>query len=261
MRGLKRGWPVLFLLLILMATGCGPSVQEAAPSPSGGDAPESAPAREDAREEEPCLAILEWVDFLMINDITYSRSYEASEPLPAGQLGEKVGEVSYMLNDHACTDHATKNGDAAYLPIGTEIYAVKGYKPEFRVAANNKVYQVNSNPHAETLGDLWDIEGKVERVGLDNGNDGSPIGDFSPEATERLASELLPLPYVGFDEVYERTKHEASVFLRIYLEDGTSFRTVYYPIANAFSAGAFGTKELGSLIMLERAQIKAAAGL
>lgn len=74
-------------------------------------------------------------------------------------------------------------------------------------------------------------------------------------------NELLPLRYVGFDEVYKKSKHETGIFLRVHLQDGTSFRMVYYPKANAFSAGAFGTEKIQSLIVSQRKEIKAAAGL
>jgi hypothetical protein len=36
---------------------------------------------------------------------------------------------------------------------------------------------------------------------------------------------------------------------------------VYYPEANGFTAGAFGTERLKVLIMTQREQIKAAVGL
>lgn len=208
-----------------------------------------------------CMAVIDWADILMINDITYVANDSGSGNIATDQLGDQVGEVTYMLNDHACANHVLQNGDAAFLPAGTAVYALKGYKPEFRVAAGNKMYQVSRNPHAATMGDLFDIAGNVDKVGLDSGIDGSPIGDFSAEASVIFTEELLPLAYVGFDEVYQAIKHEAGVFLRVYLTDRTSFRMVYYPEANAFSSGAFGTEALKELIMSERARIKAAAGL
>ncbi|WP_440116854.1 hypothetical protein [Paenibacillus sp. QZ-Y1] len=166
-----------------------------------------------------------------------------------------------MLNEHACADHVTENGDAAFLPIGTVVYELKGYKAQFRVVADQKIYEVKENPDAESMGDLLGIEGKVERVSLESGNDGSPIGDFPPTAASEFINELLPLRYVGFDEVYKKAKHETGIFLRVHLQDGTSFRMVFYPKANAFSAGAFGTEKIQELIVSQRKQIKAAAGL
>ncbi|MHA7967297.1 hypothetical protein ACX93W_24555 [Paenibacillus sp. CAU 1782] len=210
---------------------------------------------------KPCMAEIDWVDFLMINNIKYYQNYDGTKAVTTEQLGNKVGEVSYMLNDHACTDHVVKNGDAAFLPIGTSIYAMKGYKSEFRVVADDKIYEVKENPNATTMGDLLDIQGKVEKVSLESGQDGSPIGDFSQEASSEFISELLPLPYVGFAAVYEKIKHEAGIFLRVHLQDGTSFRMVYYPKANGFTSGAFGTEKLKLLITSQREQIKSAVGL
>lgn len=55
-------------------------------------------------------------------------------------------------------------------------------------------------------------------------------------------NELLPLRYVSFDEVYKKSKHETGIFLRVHLQDGTSFRMVYYPKANAFSRSIWNRK-------------------
>ncbi|RAP78594.1 hypothetical protein DL346_01250 [Paenibacillus montanisoli] len=218
-------------------------------------------AEEKVAEPAECMAIIEWVDFLMNNDIKYYQNYEATEALETKQLGGKVGEVAYKLDGNACTGHVSINGDAAYLPVGTPIYELKGYKPEFRVVADNKIYEVNHNPNAETIGELMDIEGRVLKIALESGYDGSHIGDFEEVVSAEFVRELLPLKYVGFEKVYEKTKHESGVFLRVYLQDGTSFRMVYYPQANAFTAGAFGTEKLKELIMEQRKRIKGAAGL
>lgn len=212
-------------------------------------------------ESNGCMAEIDWVDFLMINDIKYYQNHDGTKEVTTKQLGNKVGEVKYMLDEYACTDHVSKNGDAAYLPVGTVIYELKGYKPEFRVVANNKIYEVDQNPNAETVGELLDIEGKVARVALESGYDGSRIGDFSAVASSEFIQEVLPLSYVGFDAVYEKIKHEYGIFLRVHLEDGTSFRMVYYPKANAFSVGAIGTERLNELIMGQRNKLKAAAGM
>ncbi|WP_210436969.1 hypothetical protein [Paenibacillus xylanexedens] len=246
---------ILFVLVIIV--GCGTSNKGEITSK-----PQETITKEVSKEStKRCPGTLEWIDFLMIYNVTYFQNNEGTKEVPAEQIGDRVGEVSYMLNEHACADHVTENGDAAYLPIGTVIYELKGYKSHYRVVANNKVYEAKENPNAKTMGDLMDIEDKVEKVSLESGNDGSPIGDFPQEAASEFMNELLPLRYVGFDEVYKKSKHETGIFLRVHLQDGTSFRMVYYPKANAFSAGAFGTAKLQSLIVSQRKEIKAAAGL
>ncbi|MEK0314797.1 hypothetical protein [Cohnella sp. 56] len=208
-----------------------------------------------------CLGEIEWVDSLMLNDIMYISNQDGTKEIAVGQEGEKVGEVAYTLNEHACTDHKAKNGDAAYLPIGAAIYAMNGYKPSYRLMAGGKVYEAHSNPNAKTLGDLWDIDGKIAKISLESGIDGSPIGDFAPEASAVFAREMPQLTLVGFDTVYKDTKNEYGIFLRVHLEDGTSFRMVYYEKANAFNAGAYGTEALKTIIVSERVRIKKAAGL
>ncbi|WP_258881798.1 hypothetical protein [Paenibacillus sp. sptzw28] len=40
------------------------------------------------------------------------------------------------------------------------------------------------------MGDLLDIEGKVKKVSLESGQDGSQIGNFSHEASSEFISEL-----------------------------------------------------------------------
>ncbi|GLX69654.1 hypothetical protein MU1_39990 [Paenibacillus glycanilyticus] len=206
------------------------------------------------------MAEIEWVDFLIINNIKYYQNYDGTKAVTEEQLGDKVGEIKYMLNEHACTDHVEKNGDASFLPIGTAVYALKGYKSEFRVVANNKIYEVKDNSKAATIGELYDIDGKVEKISLESSKDGSLIGDFSKEASEEFVYELLNLTNVGFNAVYEKTKHEAGIFLRVHLQDGTSFRMVYYPKANGFNAGAFGSEKIRKIIMSQE-QVKAAVGL
>ncbi|MWC28065.1 hypothetical protein [Paenibacillus sp. MMS18-CY102] len=254
---LIKGKAVLMLLILLVSAGCSTSEPGNSISHTEANKPETV----HKETSEPCKAEIDWVDFVMINNIKYHQNYEGTQEVSDSELGGKVGEITFNANEQACLDYTMKNGDAAFLPVGTAIYAMKGYKPEFRIVADHKVYEVNENPNAATMGDLLDIHGRVEKVSLESGDDGSAIGDFTPEASTAFVDGLLPLAYVGFDEVYKKSQSESGVFLRVHLKDGTSFRMVYYPKANAFNAGAFGTEQLRTLIMSQRMQIKAAAGL
>lgn len=259
MRRMKRSsWIVLVLAVTMALTGCG--VKDMLRG-GGSESGSGTVSKSGNGNEGNCGGILDWVDFLMLNDMKYSHNYDGTSEIDAQQRGEQIGEVAYMLDGHACKGHQTKNGDAAYLPVGTPIYAMKGYKPSFRVIADGKVYQVGRNPHAKTIGDLWDIEGKVAKVSLESGMDGSLIGDFAPEASALAAKELPRLEIVGFDQINKDNKPEYGIFLRVHLKDGTSLRLVFLEKANAFSAGAYGTEELKKMIVSERARIKKAAGM
>ncbi len=256
MRSYKYGAKLVFVFLIsIMLTSC--SIENDGKMSSSG-------ATDSSSTSSPCVTgIIDWADFLMINDVMYSLNDSRSDatPIEPELMGDKVGEVKFTMSEQACSDHVVQNGDAAFLPVGTSVYELKGYRTQFRVVAKGKMYQVNDNPKAETMGDLMDIDSKVEKISLESGNDGSIIGDFTEEATSEFVNELLPLSYVGFDEVYKKAKHDYGIFLRVYLQDGTSMRMVYYPKANAFSAGAFGTERLNELIVTQRQRIKSAAGM
>jgi hypothetical protein len=161
-----------------------------------------------------------------------------------------------MLADNACSNHKLRNGDAAFLPIGTEIYELAGYNTDFRVMANEKIYQVNENKNAETISDLYDIEGKVEKISLESTYDGSHISDFNPKQTEGFIEDFLSLEYVGFDKIYKEIKNDSNTFLRIHLNDGSSFRVSYWLEANALNPGSFGTEKMKGIVLEQKAKLE-----
>lgn len=191
--------------------------------------------------------IIEWVDILMLNDVTYTSDVDGPQ-IGDNIKGEKLGEVNYMMADNACSYHKLRNGDAAYLPKGTQIYEYRGYSPDFRVIAGDKVYQVHDNKKAKTISDLYNIHGKVIKISLESSADGRHLLDFEPNETMAFMEEFLSLDYVGFDSVYDRIKHSNSTLLRIHLNDGTSFRISYWFEENIINPGAFGTEEMKKIM-------------
>jgi hypothetical protein len=265
MRAIRRAALLTLAAIVPLQAGTGCDVKgKKVEAPQQQAALETAAEKESqakSEKESKVCGIAEWADFLMINDIKYIHSPEDGRKVTEMQLGDEIGRVGYTLSENTCSDHVAQNGDAAYVPAGTVIYAMKGYKPEFRVIADNKLYQAVENAKAATLGEQLDIEGRTVKISLESGWDGSTIGEFSAEASEEFVRQLLALPYVGRDAVHDKTRYESGVFLRVHLQDGTSLRLVYYPKGNGFSAGAFGTEALNEVIMTERSRIKVAAGM
>jgi len=193
-------------------------------------------------------AEISWVDVLMINDIKYEGD---DEGLPQGETlekGKQIGEVKYRLAGNACSNHQLKNGDAAFLSAGTEIYELIGYHPDFRVVADNKVYQVTQNKKAKFIFELLDIEGKVAKLNLESTYDGRHLSDFTEQETADFMEELLAQEYIGIDQVYKNIKSDNRVFLRIHLKDGSSFRIVYWINENALNFGALGTEKMREIV-------------
>ena len=168
---------------------------------------------------------IEWVDFLLINDITYYYQPEANLD-PHATAGDEIGIVTYKLAEQACSDHRSENGDAAFLPEGTKIYEYQGYLPTFRVIAitaeGNKVYEVNRNPTARRVRDLYDIEHKIHRISL---KEGKII--LSESETEEFTKLFLDSEYVGFDKIY-KTRIADPVSITIKLLDETSVNLTYW---------------------------------
>ncbi|MGO4545021.1 YobA family protein [Paenibacillus sp. 2TAB23] len=194
-------------------------------------------------------AIIDWADVLQWGGVQYSRNDDAD--LSKLKHGNKLGSTVYMMSDHACSDYKTKDGDATLLPTGTELYEVEGYDPTYRLIAAGKLYEVSENPKAKFISDLYDIEGRLEKVSFESTQDGSLLHDFSDVAAQSFIKQFLALEYVGFEKVYssgDQLSDKNKVFIRITLKDGTHFRISYWLDQNALTPGAFGTKELHSIV-------------
>ncbi|MGG0642639.1 hypothetical protein ABE021_01670 [Sporosarcina gallistercoris] len=192
--------------------------------------------------------IIEWADVVKLNDVKYAGGIEGISEGAALEKGSKVGEVNYMMADHACSNHKIRNGDAAYLPVGTEIYEAAGYRPDFRVIAEDRVFKVRDNEAADTIGDLYDIEGKVEGIILESEIDNSYLAELNEEQTKSFVEDYLSLEYRGYDKVSDEIEGNNRVFLRIHLQDGSSFLESYWLDSNILTTGAYGTERMSMII-------------
>jgi hypothetical protein len=205
-------------------------------------------------------AEIEWVDVLMIDDVKYHQPFtvDPDEPLfPPVEKGKPLGEIEYKMADKACSDHKMKNGDAAYIEEGTIVYAVKGYPSSLMVMANEKVYVADENTDAKTIGDLYQIKNLVKNIHLESKEDGSRIHTFSPAAMEKFLEEWLKLELADSEKMARKNTFEGNrVFIEIELNNGVSFRQLYWSDTNAFHLGAYGNKKIQDIINNELAVIE-----
>ncbi|WP_223589471.1 hypothetical protein [Neobacillus bataviensis] len=200
---------------------------------------------------------IEWVDLLMINNMKYQHHF----PEPADEeihlqieKGKPLGEIKFKMADKACSDHKMKNGDAAYVEEGTTIYAVKGYPASLMVVANDKVYIAEENKSAKTLGDLYPINNLVKNIYIESTEDGRRIHTFSPEVKELFLNEWLKLKIEDYNVLQQKNAFVGEpAFLEIELNNGVSFRHLYWPNSNAFGQNSLGNKTLQELMMHELA--------
>ncbi|WP_421383262.1 hypothetical protein ACOJQI_02595 [Bacillus salacetis] len=266
---MKQPWLACGMILLMTFTSaCGTSTEsgtengtESAASPENGtaspetgtDSPESNGS--EAPECDTGGAIVDYISFLKINDIMYEEFYRegTSGPYPDFETGEKVGEITFRLAECAPPEYRSQNGDAAYLYAGTAIHEVKGYPSELMVEANGNLYIAHRNENAETVADLYPVEGKVKDLHLQSTGDGSRMNTFSEENKEAFLDELLNQELIDLETLWEGDGLNGDrAFIELELDNGASFRLVYWVDESAFSFGAYGTDRIAEIIQEER---------
>lgn len=75
----------------------------------------------------------EWKDYFVLNGTQYFNTYNIVDSAFAD---EKLGEITLSVPRSAdASAYQVREGEAVYLSVGTEIYALKGFSPESYVAA------------------------------------------------------------------------------------------------------------------------------
>jgi len=176
----------------------------------------------------------DYVDFVRTGGVTYYNAgnlgASAGRSLRDRDLGAQVAVVRCKLAEHLPDPPQQLDGDAAFLDEGTALYAVNGYRPDFRLAARREgrlvLFEAASSARARTWADLLDLRGKVRAIGI-----GRPDGDAGQEVARiqgrrqvaRLVDLLLGSP------VGRRTScGDGGSFLAFHLDDGTATVRSYH---------------------------------
>jgi hypothetical protein len=129
----------------------------------------------DRRCTGPDCTALDYVDFVRLGGITYNAvDLQVGRRARSSDLGPVLAHVRRKLSDNEVIT-PIKDGDAAFLAVGTPVYSVKGYRPSFRVAAGRdalRFFEADQVPGARTGADLFDLVGKVRYIGINSDFDG-----------------------------------------------------------------------------------------
>lgn len=203
----------------------------------------------------PPDAIIDWVDVLMIEDIEYVHHFpeRANENLPLTiEEGREIGKVTYEMADSACSDHKMRNGDAAFLREGTSIYEIKGYPTALLVTANDDVYIANTNIKAKTAGEFYPLDKLVKNIYIQSTEDGKRMHTFSQSSKDKFLTAFSNLPLNDVQSLIDEGKLDGTrIFLEIELDNGVSFRLLYWGDSNTFHMGAIGNDEIKKVISYE----------
>jgi len=166
---------------------------------------------------------ISWANFIKFNDITYLRTVQLV-PYSDEEL-EYFSEIQFRVEGNInVPSYQIKDGDAAYLDKGTRIYSIRDYSPEFRLVAETGtgllLFEVDTNPQAETGADLLDIEGKVEHIGINSPIDGKT--ELASIKEESLVSSLVKMVLEAPLDQAARSSGNQQIFIEFHLRDGTT---------------------------------------
>ncbi|WP_341323286.1 hypothetical protein NSQ62_07390 [Solibacillus sp. FSL H8-0523] len=208
----------------------------------------------------PPNTIIEWVDLLMIGDIKYEHHFPepAHENMPITiEKGKELGKVTYRMADSACSNHKMQNGHAAFLTEGTSIYEIKGYPSALMVVADDVVYVASENKQAKTAGDLYPIDQLVKNIHIESTEDGTRMHTFSQASVDQFIAAFTKLKLQDVQSLNKAGKLDGTrIFLDIELNNGVSFRQLYWMDSNVFHDGAIGNDEIKAIINDELFQMK-----
>lgn len=116
---------------------------------------------------------ISWVEFIHINDTEYTQIHSA---VLADErfVGGKIGEVKFKVDGNVTNpSYQLKNGDAAYLEKGTDLYSVEGHQHLLAVPSDYEVNGYQLYSATGVRGYDWRFQGvpleKVKKVEIYEG--------------------------------------------------------------------------------------------
>jgi hypothetical protein len=194
------------------------------------------------------------LDFITFDGVHYLRwAEEPGRALTRGDLGIEFATVECSYGEDRVGCAFGRDAAAAFMPAGTRVYAVRGYRTEFRLAAvvNDRVflYQVWRNPRAKVGGDLFDVAGKVRAIDVQRGEP-SPANAIKPaRIAAKDAEALVDMMLRGrLRPPRAYTFGEPRYWLTIWLADGTTLGRPYFTESSELMDGLVVPTEFGSIL-------------
>jgi hypothetical protein len=83
-----------------------------------------------------CNSQIDWVNFIEVGHTQYVAGPQSSTILQEGDLGPVYTHVKFKVSGNVCDpNYRLKDGDAAFLDVGTPIYQINGQPPTAQLAA------------------------------------------------------------------------------------------------------------------------------
>ena len=233
---------VLAPVLMLLA-GCGDSPATTTTVSAGVDAPAPCPGAHAAGN-----AAIDWVDFVRVRGRMYLSTGETTgSTVAADSTGEVRAHVLCRIADVVGNpDYRVQDGDAAYLPAGTDLRRFGTADPRLRLAARVdgvwRVYEVQDLDSARTGADLLDLGGGVTSIDLLDGETGTQVLATvdDPAAVRRVVDAVLAAKV----QAAPSDVLDAPEFLAFHLVDGTTVRRPWFRAPGVLATSVQAPPEL-----------------
>jgi len=206
----------------------------------------------ESREEPSDM--IEWCDFIKFNDITYTSYREAGLKLTKEDLDKELYKVKFnVLNNVHDHTYKIKNGDAAFLPVNTKVYSIKGYNSDFYLAVLNSngaiALYVVDNPKAQKGEDLLDIRDKVESISIKNKGEGEiEFKDIASITDKKIIDKIVDMILKAPVDVKPREFNNKRYFIELQLKRGVNLGYWYYVDTGEYYYGIILPKEFVEII-------------
>ena len=207
-----------------------------------------------SESKEGVSDMIGWCDFIKFNDITYISYREAGLKLTKEDLDKELYKVKFnVLNNVHDHTYKIKNGDAAFLPVNTKVYSIKGYKSDFYLAIINSkgdiLLYVVDDPKAQKGEDLLDIRDKVESISIKNkGEEKNELKDIGSITDKTMIDKIVDMILKAPVDVRPREFNNDRYFIELHLKSGINLGYWYYVDTGDYYYGIILPKEFAEII-------------
>ncbi len=196
-----------------------------------------------------------FLDFVSYDGITYIRwDEERGRALTAPDLGAEFATVECSVGEDLRGCPYGIDASAAFMPTGTRMYAVRGYRTEFRLAGvwsgRIYLYQAWRNPRARVGADLYDIAGKVRAIDVEPGEPtpGRRRAARAITASRDVTALVDMIVHGAIERPRAHPLGERRYWVTLWLADGTTLERPYFPEAAELTGGVIVAPEFRTIV-------------
>jgi hypothetical protein len=182
----------------------------------------------------------DYIDFVRFGGVTYYvADHGVGRPITAGDLGPEIARVrANPPTSGSPLAYRPRDGDAAYVAVGSPVFSVRGYRPGFRLAASHhgrlRLYEAEEAVGARTGSDLLDLDGKVRYLSVNSGRFELARIKDRPRVAELVGQVLAAPVRPASGRIQQRY-----CFVVFNLTDRTAVRRLFVPGTGQLWPGVF----------------------